>query len=951
MSETSIALASPVPAGFAEREGAPEAAKPGADKRSRFDPTYFAITIFDRIVLPVVGIVFPTIISCALFFCSWKSILQIMSIRPLECTVELAAFSIVPIGMLVLWMSVLRPHTKLRLKRSFLAGMVIGSAASAVALSRLIQLEGIVTVAGICALLASLYIAFRIHHSWEFDASRKAALAFTFLGALFSFFSIVLAQLPSGLVRVAEALAVSDLDADKTKGMELLRNLHCQRELRMHCENKPTGSILFDLIPVNQTKLKQVFFALTGTVESFAPTNPTDANLGQQVVGSKLNSLSMRQSSFYIVPSVKNLCATTYWTMVFRNEDDQPLEARIKIHLPPLAVVNGMTFWMDGKPKSATVCSSASATDAYQTITQGRRDPALVSDIGNQSILAQCYPVPAGGETKLRIAVAEPMSISADSRATISLPIVEECNCADATEHLIQVETNDQPQFANSPLVKADGAAALFQGKISNRDLAQATLTLTSQKQIFKSGTWLRGTGDIAIHTEIVQLVHPAPKQLVVVLDTGKALKESASAILKEVSKISVHMPCTIFFSKETEVAPISVSPDKPIENKILDEGGCDNTRTLIQACDFAGRKADSAVLWIHGPQPGFDNRMYPLSPHLIPPTIYELRVDASDSQSGNRLLRNHRELGAVVQVAQHANIADDLRLLCHKWTQPVRQVVFTYTTKVEGGKAIKELPYSRETDSLAAHLNSLRLLGANEKQAAIDFAISKSIVTPVTSVVVLETSDDYQSFGINEHPELTKSPKKSSAQKARIRETYYPDSNDDLDTNKGIAYLNRRMYFYRFPADKEAGPTELAVHDIIKDQKSGGLVTPAAQAWPVAISSESSSAKPEAGIADALFKTFGLPVSDTQFQTIDRYNDNRLFEQAFDPERMMWMLSGQKAVSDHGAPNQFDLHALIAGLLMSVIMILCPLTVTGAVLFWYLKATQESSKPHQSAS
>lgn len=44
------------------------------------------------------------------------------------------------------------------------------------------------------------------------------------------------------------------------------------------------------------------------------------------------------------------------------------------------------------------------------------------------------------------------------------------------------------------------------------------------------------------------------------------------------------------------------------------------------------------------------------------------------------------------------------------------------------------------------------------------------------------------------------------------------------------------------------------------------------------------------------LIQTYGLPVSDTQFQLIDRANKQRLLEMAFDPERWMWseLASGQ---------------------------------------------------------
>ncbi len=50
--------------------------------------------------------------------------------------------------------------------------------------------------------------------------------------------------------------------------------------------------------------------------------------------------------------------------------------------------------------------------------------------------------------------------------------------------------------------------------------------------------------------------------------------------------------------------------------------------------------------------------------------------------------------------------------------------------------------------------------------------------------------------------------------------------------------------------------------------------------------------------------KTFGLPVSDTQYQVIARLNDNMLLEEAFDPERWMWMETAMGQVKATSAAN-----------------------------------------------
>lgn len=149
-------------------------------------------------------------------------------------------------------------------------------------------------------------------------------------------------------------------------------------------------------------------------------------------------------------------------------------------------------------------------------------------------------------------------------------------------------------------------------------------------------------------------------------------------------------------------------------------------------------------------------------------------------------------------------------------------------------------------------------------------------------------------------------------------------------DSNPSTPSKIRDNYFLRFPVAKEHGPYDPKYgwtgHDILievagegndkgqkmKKKRSDGPGTiihcksGPVQVWPLLVPCAVSKVptKRDEGIMDDLFQTFGYPVSDTQFQVIQRYNQNRLLEQLFDPEKLDWLSTSIGAVQATTAAN-----------------------------------------------
>lgn len=125
-------------------------------------------------------------------------------------------------------------------------------------------------------------------------------------------------------------------------------------------------------------------------------------------------------------------------------------------------------------------------------------------------------------------------------------------------------------------------------------------------------------------------------------------------------------------------------------------------------------------------------------------------------------------------------------------------------------------------------------------------------------------------------------------------------------DANPGTAATIRNNYFKRYKWAKEFNDAD---HVQNGESQSGGNVSVPGPifVWPKKVQGNANVSVPtqrDTAIGKHLVKTFGYPVSDTQFQIIQRLDDNMMLEEAFDPERRMWMESAMGAIKATSAAN-----------------------------------------------
>ncbi len=108
---------------------------------------------------------------------------------------------------------------------------------------------------------------------------------------------------------------------------------------------------------------------------------------------------------------------------------------------------------------------------------------------------------------------------------------------------------------------------------------------------------------------------------------------------------------------------------------------------------------------------------------------------------------------------------------------------------------------------------------------------------------------------------------------------------------------------------------------DTVRNQESqgpgtvshGGPENNPIQVWPTYIPTAQSQVPTlrDTAITRNMFKTFGYPLSDTQYQVIERYNQNRFMEQLYNPEKAHWMAQATGGLAANSAANSMAAFAI----------------------------------------
>ncbi|RYD37136.1 MAG: PEP-CTERM sorting domain-containing protein [Verrucomicrobiaceae bacterium] len=467
-----------------------------------------------------------------------------------------------------------------------------------------------------------------------------------------------------------------------------------------------------------------------------------DEHVGGNEVAVRLKHLDLKESRFDgHIDSVSEI-GYGEWTMVFHNGASNAQEARCQVRLPDGGRVSRLTLWVNGEPREAAFSTVSKVKAAYKEIAVvQRRDPVLVTMVGPDTVLVQCFPVPAGGDMKIRLGITAPLK-----EGSWDLPRIVERNFGTfpKLEHSVWLQgdrdfrlmggkelTSFRDGEGRSLSAALSVSAAMEDGPVVRLDAYESAPLVWCEDRFAASGERYLIREPHTVKTE-------ASGKVVLVIDGSQPIAPFREMIAQAMGG--------------RVVAILADDSARRIDaeglGKYTFSGGRDNEAALLDAIRVSREEGGAPIVWIHGPQAISVSRTERLSQLLergsVLPVIHTIEAVPGPNRLAEVMYRSAPQV-------RGPRLTDAASLKA-------------YLTGLLEGKESAGWTWRRAAtaDGLVSgevwdQLARLWAIGAAEAAAGTQvpeeqrstLAARYQLVTPVSGAVVLETDDQYAEHGL----------------------------------------------------------------------------------------------------------------------------------------------------------------------------------------------------------
>lgn len=573
-------------------------------------------------------------------------------------------------------------------------------------------------------------------------------------------------------------------DQDSAAAISRLRAFHSERSLLKSCYEGNRGmSMATDIsgwlmsswrIPVsmfggsgfatlNSEKARDVFFRVTG--KPFNSLKPPagirgglmrgdvfedfefDDHLGGDEVAVRLKNLDLSESRFDGHVDAASRIGYGEWTMVFKNSSSQVKEARCQVKLPAGGRVSRLTLWVNGEPREAAFSSISKVKAAYKAVAVvQRRDPVLVNVVGPDTIMVQCFPVPAHGEMKIRFGVSAPLE-----GGRWELPHVVERNfgLVENLENALWLQGNCEFNLSGagksqSAIQDGDGrslSASLRSEGLMSPGMVLSTESLPESPPVVWCEDRFAKPEERFLVREPMTSVRPGAAKVVVIIDGSTALAEAKDWIVRAIGKQTGDGLILLLADDQARRVTLKELEAHPFS------GGRDNEPALREGIRLA-RESGGPLVWIHGPQAVGMSQSEALLQQIergtIRPVIHEIEAVSGPNRLAEAIYRTGCIKRGPLLLAPEQDFSQFLKNLQTEH----QEAGWTWKRSA----SLENLPGTQVWDHLARLWAASAAETANSPMAdsaRSDLAARYQLVTLFSGAVVLETQQQYAEHGL----------------------------------------------------------------------------------------------------------------------------------------------------------------------------------------------------------
>lgn len=573
-------------------------------------------------------------------------------------------------------------------------------------------------------------------------------------------------------------------DKDSAAAISRLRGYHSDRTLLKACYEGSRGmSMATDIsgwllsswripvsmlggpgfAPLNSEKARDVFFRVTG--KPFNSLKPPagirggfgrgdafgdfefDSHLGGDEVAVRVKNLDLSESRFDGHVDVDSQIGYGEWTMVFKNSSAQPKEARCQVKLPAGGRVSRLTLWVNGEPREAAFSSISKVKAAYKAVAVvQRRDPVLVNVVGPDTIMVQCFPVPANGQMKIRFGVSAQLE-----GGRWELPHVVERNfgLAENLENAVWLQGNCEFSLSGGGKMQnslPDGTGRSISATLDGEGLmTPGTALIAKSLPETPPVVWCEDRfatpEERFLVREPITSSCPAASKVVVIIDGSAALEQAKDWIVRAIGKQAGDGLMLVLADDHARQVTL-----KELEAYHF-SGGRDNEPALREGIRLA-RESGAPIVWVHGPQAVGLSQSEALLQQIergtARPMIYEIEAVTGPNRLAEAIYRTGCIKRGPLMLAPEQDFSQFLKNL----RTERQEAAWTWKRSAN----LENLPGTKVWDHLA------RLWAASAAETAsspmadaarAELAARYQLVTLFSGAVVLETQQQYAEHGL----------------------------------------------------------------------------------------------------------------------------------------------------------------------------------------------------------